>query len=396
MATGIVSAALRQDGLPGPSAVLLAIAAVSFVILVSASCWRGVAFPADMAAGLRQPDRAFEGFAFVAACAVLGNGLAGHRQGLAAAVLAGAALIAWLALTCLIPVRLAARRAARPVISQVNGTWYLWAVATQSLAIAAAFLQADGLLPPGPAASAGIAAWSLGVIVYLAAMILIVVRVLAVGIGRAEATGPYWVAMGAASISVFAATQILRIPGPLAAGGGRIAVIGAAVVLWVMATALVPVLAALTATRCAQGPWRARYRPSEWAVVFPLGMYAIASLQLASTAGLPLSGHIGAAAVWVAAGAWALTFGAMLAAPFSRSAGRERPAARRPKPASRTWHRRIHSQRPLGTTAPAKRYRLADVLRLPAHPGELHAAVTTSARVQALTHHPGRHQRRSG
>lgn len=40
MATGIVSAAVRQDGLPRLSVALLAVAAGSFVILAVTSCWR--------------------------------------------------------------------------------------------------------------------------------------------------------------------------------------------------------------------------------------------------------------------------------------------------------------------------------------------------------------------
>lgn len=62
---------------------------------------------------------------------------------------AGAALAAWLGFTCVIPARLAGWPRARPAITQVNGTWYLWAVGTQSLAIAAAFLSADGLAGRG-------------------------------------------------------------------------------------------------------------------------------------------------------------------------------------------------------------------------------------------------------
>ena len=335
MATGIVSAALRQAGLPGPSAVLLAVAAAAFVILAAASCWRAAAHPADLLAGLGRPDRAFTSFAFVAACGVLGNGLAGDGFRYAAAVLATVELVAWLALTCAIPARLAAQSRARPAIAGVNGTWYLWAVATQSLAIAAVFLQADGLLPPWLAAAAGITAWSAGVVFYLAIMVLVVARLLTVGLGPADATAPYWVAMGAASISVFAAARILHIGGP-ALAAARPAVTGVAVVLWAVATGLIPVLATMTTARWLRPSRRPRYRPEAWAIVFPLGMYAMAGLRLGTAARLPLIHHIGAAAVWPAAAAWALTFAAMGAsqATSQHQDGRRRAAMRQQKPSS--------------------------------------------------------------
>jgi hypothetical protein len=40
MATGIMSAALRQAGLPWASGLLLGIAAAAFTILLARSCWR--------------------------------------------------------------------------------------------------------------------------------------------------------------------------------------------------------------------------------------------------------------------------------------------------------------------------------------------------------------------
>jgi tellurite resistance protein TehA-like permease len=84
MATGIVSVALRQAGQPSWSAALLVIAAAAFVILLAASVVRGVSFPADLREDLGRPDRAFASFAFVAACGVLGDRLAGLQLGTAA------------------------------------------------------------------------------------------------------------------------------------------------------------------------------------------------------------------------------------------------------------------------------------------------------------------------
>jgi hypothetical protein len=57
--------------------------------------------------------------------------------------------------TALVPARFA-RRTARPSLSSVTGSWYLWPLGTQSVAIAAAVLAAavlaaDGELPAEPA-----------------------------------------------------------------------------------------------------------------------------------------------------------------------------------------------------------------------------------------------------
>ena len=74
------------------------------------------------------------------------------------------------------------------------------------------FLRGLGMLPAGPAAAAAITAWSAGILLYLVISVLVAGRLLLVGVGPREATNPYWVAMGAASIAVVAAAGILRIP----------------------------------------------------------------------------------------------------------------------------------------------------------------------------------------
>jgi tellurite resistance protein TehA-like permease len=120
--------------------------------------------------------------------------------------------------------------------------------------------------------------------------------------------------MGAASIAVVAAAGILRIPGAPA----RAAITGLAVALWSIATVAIPPLATATAVRYLRRPVRPRYRGDMWTVVFPLGMYALAGLQLGTAARLPLAGHIGAAAVPCATVAWALTFIGLATSPLDR------------------------------------------------------------------------------
>jgi tellurite resistance protein TehA-like permease len=316
MATGIVSMALRQVGQLPWSAALLVIAVAVFVILSGASAVRAVAFPAILRADLGRADQAFTWFAFVAACSVLGDRLASGGYRLAAAVAAGAPPAAWLGVTCLVPARLAVRRPL-PRLAEVNGTWYLWAVGTQSLAIAAVFLRGLGMLPAGPAALAAITAWSAGAALYLVISVLVAGRLLLAGVGPRDATNPYWVAMGAASIAVVAAAGILRIPGG-PAPAARAAITGLAVALWSIATVLILPLAAATAARYLRPPVRPGYRVDLWTVVFPLGMYALAGLQLGTAARLPLVHHIGAVVVPAAAAAWALTFTGLAASPLTR------------------------------------------------------------------------------
>jgi tellurite resistance protein TehA-like permease len=235
-------------------------------------------------------------------------------------VLLGVAAAAWLILTWLVPIRMA-RRPGRVAIVEVNGTWYLWAVATESLAIVAAFPAEVSGLGLRLAAVLAIVAWATGLVLYLVITALVLARILIAGIGPAGIRAPYWVAMGVPSIGAFAATRILRIGGAPAVAAARPLITSLAILCWTFATALIPLLVMLTALstmhRLFSGRWP-RYRPEAWTIVFPLGMYAMASLELGTAAEVPLIHGLGAVAVWPAIAAWALVTMAMAPSPFHR------------------------------------------------------------------------------
>jgi tellurite resistance protein TehA-like permease len=317
MGTGIMSVALLQAAQIQLSAVLLAIAVTSFAVLAVASAWRAAAFPADLRADVNRPGRAFTCFAVVAGCNVLADRIADDGHRFTAAALAAVALLAWLGLTWLVPGRLAARPR-RVAVTDISGSWYLWAVATQSLAIAAAFLRSTGIIPPQPAALASGVAWWAGVLLYLVITAAVAARLLLARPGPQDPTAPYWVAMGAASITVLAAAQILDMPGAPAAGISRAELVALAVGFWAFATSLIPLLAARGAWRHLRGQARPRYRADWWMIVFPAGMYATASIQLGTAAGQPAIRDIGTGATWLAACAWTLTFTAMIVTLSSR------------------------------------------------------------------------------
>ena len=54
------------------------------------------------------------------------------------------------------------------------------------------------------------------------------------------------------------------------------------------------------------------YTPGLWSIVFPLGMYAVASTYLGRADHLPILEAIGAGWIWVALAAWVIVFVAMV------------------------------------------------------------------------------------
>jgi len=321
MATGIVSVALQMVGSSSLSAALLWVAAAAFVVLVVASGGRVVAFGPEVRRELRRPDRLFSYFAFPAAASVLAARLADHPglglEGVVA-VLTAAAALAWVAVICAVAVFVAGWvgrgwTGLRRAVTDVNGTWQLWVVGTQAAAIAAASAASAGVLAARFATWAAVVTWSAGAVLYPVVTAMVVTRLRVAGLAPGDPVAPYWVTMGAASITVLSAAQVLeliRVAAPAAPTGLRSPLTSLALAFWSVATGLIPALLALGAIR-----WRPRdplaprgFRREMWMIVFPAGMYATASMRIGAAAGLPLIRGTGTAAAWIAAAVWAAVF----------------------------------------------------------------------------------------
>ncbi|MHA7665851.1 tellurite resistance/C4-dicarboxylate transporter family protein [Mycolicibacterium sp. HS_4_1] len=311
MATGIVSTATRLLKLHTLSAVLLWIAGITYAALVVGNLARIVLFGRDFRDGLTDPERGFTLFTFVAGTDVLGARLLldGHVAPAVWLTIVGSA--AWLVLGYLIPWTAVLSHPGQPTLSCVNGTWFLAVVAAQSVAVMAAGLQPLLGETNRPVALLAVLCWSVGVFLYAAAGILVVLRMLLYPVAAQELTPPYWIAMGATAITVFAGARIVQMADTPVVVATRGLIAGVAVLFFAFGTWLIPVL-------IAAGFWRhlvrrvpLRYTAAFWSMVFPLGMYAVAGHYLGLADGLPALTDIGDLAGWVALGAWTLTFLAM-------------------------------------------------------------------------------------
>jgi tellurite resistance protein TehA-like permease len=54
------------------------------------------------------------------------------------------------------------------------------------------------------------------------------------------------------------------------------------------------------------------YEAALWSIIFPLGMYSVASYSLNAEDHLPIAGVVGEVEGWFALAAWVVTFAAML------------------------------------------------------------------------------------
>ncbi|MHB1803144.1 MAG: tellurite resistance/C4-dicarboxylate transporter family protein, partial [Actinomycetes bacterium] len=206
MATGIISVGTGLLGYRLLSQVVLGVTAVAFVVLVLAYGAQMVWFRPFVRQSLRDPTTAMAYFTVVAGTDVLGIRLAEAGHPLVAFGLGVAAAVLWLILTYGLPwsIVVAARR---PVLGEINGTWLVWVVATQSLSIIAAVVapRAPSVWLRADLPAVAVCLWGLGVMLYLIFIVIIFLRLLLIEVTPAEMGPAYWIAMGATAISVRAA-----------------------------------------------------------------------------------------------------------------------------------------------------------------------------------------------
>ena len=275
------------------------------VVLAAGLVARLAWFTDRVAADVSAPEKVFGFFTVVAALDVLGVrfDLDGHP--LVAAVLAGVGAAVWLVLTYAIPASLLLNRHVESVLGGINGTWLLWVVATQSLSTLAAVLaeafpaRADLL---GPFA---VGFWGVGLVLYLMLVSLIMLRWLTVPMTPAALGPPYWILMGATAITVLAGARILSLPATLAIRQAAAGVVeGLSLVLWAFGTWWIPLLVVLGVWRHTKHRWPLRYETGLWSVVFPLGMYSVATLSFGKAAHLGFMHPLARVMIWVAVAAW--------------------------------------------------------------------------------------------
>lgn len=310
MATGIVSTAFEIVGWDPLSIALLVVAIFGFGLLVVAFIWRLVSYPGNVMHDAQDPNRAFGFFTIVAAINVVGIRLYTPEAPTLTIVLALISVPLWLLLTYGVPGMLMLRTRNAPISHQIDGSWFLWVVGTQSLATVAAAIGKD--MQSHVLSAIAVAMWGIGVLLYLMLSTLVTLRLLTVPSSPRTLGPAYWIYMGATAITVLAGSRIMLLSAdlPIMRATGAV-VSGFTYMLWAFGVWWVPLLVIFGVWRHVFHRVRMRYEAGLWSIVFPLGMYSVASMHFGVEAQLPLMYTMGEVGTWIAGVAWLLATVAM-------------------------------------------------------------------------------------
>jgi len=312
MATGIIAIAAQQQAIDWLAESLYVVTAAAYAALVVLVLLRVTRFPKLLVADLTSHAKGFAFLTIVAGTNVLGS---------ASALIHGWWTLAEILWWCSLPLYVVlvyttlisdVLRHDKPALGAgINGSWFLLTVSTESIAVLGALLL--GHDPDDLLAFACIAAFCLGLVLYLIVMTMVFLRWTFQSLEPTEADPPAWIAAGAVAITVLAGSNLLasRTVSPRV---DRLApfIEGLVTLAWATATFWFPLMIAIGVWRHLVRKLPLRYHPSYWALVFPLGMYGVATFKMRAVVQLDALEWAPKITFAVALVAWTAAFAGML------------------------------------------------------------------------------------
>jgi len=311
MATGIVSIAARDFRFPYLAAGLFAFNLVAYTVLAVLTALRAIRYPRLFFADMTDHRLGPGFFTAVAGSCVLGTQILLMTRNLAvgAGFLALGATL-WLAFTYTIFAAFTVKRDKPPLEKGITGAWLIAVVATQSIAVLATLIARDWPQPYRLELNFfALSMWLWGGMFYIWIISLIFYRYSFFTFSPSDLTPPYWINMGAMAISTLAGAQLVQNTSDAPFLTSLLPFLkGFTVLYWATGTWWIPMLIVLGVWRHLIARFPLRYDPLYWGAVFPLGMYTVATRQMAAALDLPFLNPIAPVMFAVALTAWMLAF----------------------------------------------------------------------------------------
>ncbi|MES9857254.1 MAG: tellurite resistance/C4-dicarboxylate transporter family protein [Sedimenticola sp.] len=322
MASGIISIGLGIRDFSLLSMILGAFTLISWLVLFFLYTWRLKRYPREVLENLLNPRTTFIFFTFVAATNI--SGLLLHQYGFATLALGCwiAAFCFWSTLLYFCFSVLCFSHADRN-INVVHGGWLILIIGTQSLVLLGAKIAGDLGKLSGYMMVEIYMLWGLGLIFYAIFVTLFCYRIFFLHMELSDYSPLMWVIMGAAAISANAGSSLLLADPIMPVLESLNPVIRLlSIMIWTWATWWIPLLVIFGLWKHGYCKVPLTYEPMQWSIVFPLGMYAVATYKLALAAEFTPLLFLSGGMLWVAVLAW---LGVTLALVWSLLFNRDEP-----------------------------------------------------------------------
>jgi tellurite resistance protein TehA-like permease len=296
--------------MPSIAFALLVVNAAAFAVLWILTGIRVVRFPGDIKADLVDHHRGVGFFTAIAATGVFGSQvMILLQQRTAAVILWFLTLALWAVLIYAVFTALTVKEVKPSLEQGISGGWLVAVVATESVSTLASLIAPTLSGFAEPLLFVSLTFWLFGGMLYIWLISLIFYRYTFFRFSPSDLMAPYWINMGAMAISTLAGMLLVdnSAHSPLLQRLEPF-LLGLTLLFWATATWWIPMLVILGFWRHAYRKFPLTYSLFWWGAVFPLGMYTVATYHLATVTDAPFLLFIPRAFVFIALGAWALTF----------------------------------------------------------------------------------------
>ena len=309
MATGVVSIAAWDLRLPVLAIALFVFNVAAYVVVAGLTLLRAIRYPRLFFADMTDHRLGPGFFTAVAGSCILGTQflLMAHSVEVAAVFLALGTTL-WIGLTYTIFTALTVKRDKPPLEKGLTGAWLIAVVATQSIAVLAALIARDWPQPFRLELNFfALSMWLWGGMFYIWIISLIFYRYTFFIFSPGDLTPPYWINMGAMAISTLAGARLVQNTPDAPFLASLLPFLkGFTVFYWATGTWWIPMLLVLGVWRHLIQRFPLRYDPLYWGAVFPLGMYTVATMQMAEVLDLPFLAPLPPIMFAAALAAWML------------------------------------------------------------------------------------------
>jgi tellurite resistance protein TehA-like permease len=314
MATGIVGIALQQAGFRTLPDLFLYLNGLQYCVLWILTLLRVRRYPDEFGADLIGHQSGPGFFTVVAGTCVLGSQfiLVAEARPIAF-ILWGLGIMLWVGLTYVIFTAFTIKENKPPLEKGISGSWLLAVVATQAIAVLSALLAQHLEQPHRLHVNfLALSMWLWGGMMYIWMISLIFYRYTFFRFSPGDLSPPYWINMGAMAISTLAGAHLIEnAPDAWFLDSLLPFLKGFTIFFWATATWWIPMLVILSVWRHVYKRFKLIYDPLYWGAVFPLGMYAVSTREMARVIHLEFLDMLPRVFICVALTAWLFTFWGM-------------------------------------------------------------------------------------
>lgn len=318
MATGIVSIACHLVALDFLAFPLFYLNQFFYIALWMLTLVRIVRYPARLFGDMSN-HRIGSGFlTIVAATNVLGSQFVILQSNQTIAlVLWVLGLALWLLLTYAIFTAFTVKEEKPSLEEGINGAWLLFIVSTQSIPVLGMLLVSRFEAWQEMFTFTMLGFYLLGCMFYILIISLIVYRFMFFKIEAEDMNPSYWINTGAVAITTLAGANILLRGHASFLAEFAPFIKGFTVFFWAAGTWWIPYLFIVGAWRHFYKHYPLTYHPVYWGLVFPMGMYTVATYRLAEVLSMDFLLLIPQYFIYLALIAWTITFYGLISRLFT-------------------------------------------------------------------------------